>query len=401
VFIRRNLNKYINVSRETEVYSLIYLDNAATTYPKPEEVYKAVDDCLRGFCANPGRGGHKLSLQAARVILDTRELLAELFNISSPDRIILTHNATDSLNLAIKGLLKKGDHVITTSMEHNSVLRPLKAMESLGIETTIIQCSDTGELEIKDIEREIRKNTALIAVTHASNVTGTIMPIEEIGSIARKNGIKFLVDAAQTAGVYDIDVDKMNIDLLAFAGHKSLFGPQGTGGLYIKEDIDLYPLKQGGTGSSSESLLQPEILPDKYESGTPNTPGISGLCAGLKFIKKVGLINIRKHEEELAYSFINEIKTIEGIKIYGPNPSKDRAPVVSINFKDIGSSEIAYILDEVFDIAVRPGLHCAPMAHKTLGTLEQGTVRFSFGYFNTMKDVEEAATALYKIKNEV
>lgn len=380
---------------------MIYLDNAATTFPKPEEVYKAVDECLRGFCANPGRGGHKLSLQSGRVILLARELIAELFKIESPDRVILTHNATDSLNLAFKGLLKKGDHVITTSMEHNSVLRPLKSMESLGVETTIVKCEETGEINTKLIEKEIRDNTVLIAATHASNVTGTFMPIEEIGLIAKKNNILFLVDAAQTAGVYEIDVCRMNIDLLAFAGHKSLFGPQGTGGLYIKEGVELSPLKQGGTGSKSESLYQPEILPDKYESGTPNTPGIAGLSAGIRYIKSVGMDRIREHEENLATYFIDELKKIEEVKIYGMKDGRRQAPVISVNVGEIGSSEIGYILDEAFDIAVRPGLHCAPMAHNTLNTLEQGTVRFSIGYFNTMEDIEEAISALKKIVKEL
>lgn len=380
---------------------MIYLDNAATTFPKPEEVYKAVDECLRGFCANPGRGGHKLSLQSGRVILLARELIAELFKIESPDRVILTHNATDSLNLAFKGLLKKGDHVITTSMEHNSVLRPLKSMESLGVETTIVKCEETGEINTKLIEKEIRDNTVLIAATHASNVTGTFMPIEEIGLIAKKNNILFLVDAAQTAGVYEIDVGRMNIDLLAFAGHKSLFGPQGTGGLYIKEGVELSPLKQGGTGSKSESLYQPEILPDKYESGTPNTPGIAGLSAGIRYIKSVGMDRIREHEENLATYFIDELKKIEEVKIYGMKDGRRQAPVISVNVGEIGSSEIGYILDEAFDIAVRPGLHCAPMAHNTLNTLEQGTVRFSIGYFNTMEDIEEAISALKKIVKEL
>ncbi|MGE5633472.1 MAG: aminotransferase class V-fold PLP-dependent enzyme [Caulobacteraceae bacterium] len=380
---------------------MIYLDNAATTYPKPEQVYTAVDECLRKYCANPGRGGHKLSLQASRVILEARELVAELFKINSPDRVVFTNNATDSLNLALKGYLKDGDHVITTSMEHNSMLRPLKSLESLGVDTTIVQCSETGEVDIKDIEKEIRGNTTLIAVTHASNVIGTIMPIAEIGALAKRNNLVFLVDAAQTAGVYDIDVDGMNIDLLAFAGHKSLLGPQGTGGLYIREGIELHPMKEGGTGSKSESLYQPEILPDRYESGTPNTPGISGLCAGLKFIKETGIEKIRKHEVELCSIFLEELGKLNGIKIYGTKDVNKQAPVVSINIGDAGSSEISYILDEAFDIATRPGLHCAPMAHKTINTLEQGTVRFSMGYFNTVEDIKAAVAALDKIMKEL
>lgn len=380
---------------------MIYFDNAATTFPKPPEVIEAVSDCLKNYCANPGRGGHKLSLQSGRVILEARELLAELYNSNSPDRIILTHNATEALNLALKGFLKKGSHVITTSMEHNSVMRPLKALEKLGIETAVVQCSRKGEIDIIDIEKEIRKETVLITVTHASNVVGTIMPISEIGSLAKNYGLEFLVDASQTAGVYEIDVDKMNISMLAFTGHKSLLGPQGTGGLYIREGLDLTPLKEGGTGSKSDSLYQPDIIPDRFESGTHNTPGIAGLCAGINFIKELGIANIRKHEQELAQYFRDGLKGIKQIKVYGTQDIYKQAPVVSINIGEIGSSEVSYILDQTFDIATRSGLHCAPIAHKTLGTLEQGTVRFSFGYFNTREEIEKTIAAIEQIVREL
>lgn len=379
---------------------MIYFDNAATTYPKPESVYTAVDGCLRGFCANPGRGGHKLSLQSGRVILEARELLAELFNCDSPERIILTHNATESLNLALKGFLKKGSHVITTSMEHNSVLRPLKALEQYGIETTIVQCNKDGEIDIRDIEREIRKETVLISATHASNVVGTILPIDKIGSLAKEYGLDFLVDASQTAGVYEIDVNRSNISMLAFTGHKSLMGPQGTGGLYIRKGLELSPLKEGGTGSKSESLYQPDILPDRYESGTHNTPGIAGLNAGIRYIKSKGMENIRKHEQQLTRRFIEGIESLKDVKIYGSKDINKQTAVVSINIGEAGSSEISYILDQTFDIATRPGLHCAPMAHKTIGTLEQGTVRFSFGYFNTMEQIDTAVAAIEQITRE-
>lgn len=380
---------------------MIYFDNAATTFPKPPEVIEAVSDCLKNYCANPGRGGHKLSLQSGRVILEARELLAELYNSNSPDRIILTHNATEALNLALKGFLKKGSHVITTSMEHNSVMRPLKALEKLGIETAVVQCSRKGDIDISDIEKEIRKETVLITVTHASNVVGTIMPISEIGSLAKNYGLEFLVDASQTAGVYEIDVDKMNISMLAFTGHKSLLGPQGTGGLYIREGLDLTPLKEGGTGSKSDSLYQPDIIPDRFESGTHNTPGIAGLCAGINFIKELGIANIRKHEQELAQYFRDGLKGIKQIKVYGTQDIYKQAPVVSINIGEIGSSEVSYILDQTFDIATRSGLHCAPIAHKTLGTLEQGTVRFSFGYFNTREEIEKTIAAIEQIVREL
>ncbi|MEA4846794.1 MAG: aminotransferase class V-fold PLP-dependent enzyme [Clostridiaceae bacterium] len=376
---------------------MIYLDNAATTFPKPEEVYRAVDDCLRNYCANPGRGGHKLSLKSGRVVLEARELLTELFDFDSPDDIILTHNATEALNLALKGFLKKGGHIITTSMEHNSVMRPLKALEKLGIETAVVQCNEYGEIDIGSIEKEIKRETVLIAATHASNVVGTVLPIGDIGDLAKRYKLDFLVDASQTAGVYEIDVKKMNISMLAFAGHKSLMGPQGTGGLYIKRGLELTPLQEGGTGSKSESLYQPDIMPDRFESGTHNTPGIAGLCAGLRFIKSKGIHNIKAHEQELVSYFLDGLAEIKDVKVYGTKDINRHAPVVSINIGDIGSSEISYILDQTFDIATRSGLHCAPMAHKTIGTLEQGTVRFSFSYFNTKEQIDTTLNAIEHI----
>lgn len=380
---------------------MIYLDNAATSFPKPEEVYKAVDKCLREYSANPGRSGHKLALKAGRAIYETRELICRLFNIDNPMQIIFTSNATDSLNLAIKGVLKRGDHVITSSMEHNSLIRPIKTLEKIGVENTIIDCSKQGFINVDDIKKAIKKNTRLIAITHASNVTGTIMPIGQIGKLAKDNGILLLVDAAQTAGVYDIDVKSMNIDLLAFPGHKGLMGPQGTGALYIREGVELIQMKEGGTGSKSESLLQPQITPDRYESGTPNTPGIVGMGTGIKFILETGINKIREHEEKLTDFMLSELKKINQVKVYGAKDSKKQASVISLNIGDLDSSEVSYILDQAFDIAVRSGLHCAPLAHKTLGTFEQGTVRFSIGYFNKRKDVEDALTAIKKICEEM
>ncbi|WP_026476769.1 aminotransferase class V-fold PLP-dependent enzyme [Alkaliphilus transvaalensis] len=376
---------------------MIYLDNAATTYPKPEEVYNAMMDQMKGFGANPGRSGHKMAIEAGRLIFNTREMIARFFNIDNPMQIIFTANATESLNLAIKGVLKSGDHVITTSMEHNSILRPIKSLEKIGVENTIIQCNSEGIVNIEDIKGAIKSNTKMIAMTHASNVTGTIMPVEEVGRIAKESGLYFLLDAAQTAGVYEIDVKKLNIDLLALPGHKGLLGPQGVGILYIREDLDVMHMKEGGTGSKSEELIQPEMLPDRYESGTPNTPGIAGLAKGIEFIQKTGLDQIRQHEEMLTQYFIDELKKIEIVKIYGPKDAKKQAAVVSINIGEEDSSEIAYILDKVFEIAVRPGLHCAPYTHKTIGTFEQGTVRFSIGYFNTKNDIDEAIAAIKNI----
>lgn len=380
---------------------MIYLDNAATSFPKPNSVYQAIMEAMKDYGANPGRSGHKLALRAGRAIYETRELICTLFNIEDPMRVIFTSNATDGLNLAIKGLLKKGDHVITTSMEHNSVLRPLKVLESKGIETTIVECDITGNINLQNIEENIRDNTRLIVTTHASNVTGTIFPIKKIGELAKKHNIIYMVDAAQTAGLYNIDVVDMNIDILAFPGHKSLLGPQGTGGVYIRKGIDIKQIKEGGTGSKSDSLIQPDFYPDKFESGTPNTPGIVGLGAGIKYILDKGIDNIREHEIKLTKMFIDGLKEIKNVKIYGPANPLNQAPVISINIGEEDSSEVSYILDQVFDIAVRPGLHCAPLAHKTIGCYEQGCVRFSIGPFNTVDDIQTAIKAVKHISNEI
>ena len=376
---------------------MIYLDNAATTFPKPDVVYDAVMDCMKNYCANPGRAGHRLSLRAGREIYDTRENLAKLFNIDNPMNIIFTSNATESLNLAIKGLLKTGDHVITTSMEHNSVIRPIMALEKIGVENTIVDCNEEGFLDINDLEKAIKPNTKLIVTTHASNVFGTLIDIKEVGLVAKKNNITYLVDASQTAGVYDIDVKNMNIDILATAGHKSLLGPQGVGILYIKEGIDLDTLKEGGTGSQSEYLFQPQMLPDKYESGTHNTPAIAGLNAGVKYILD-NMDNIRRKEEELCEYMLSRLDEIKDIKIYGTKDIKKRVPVISINIADVDYAEVTFILDSKYDIATRSGLHCSPLAHKTVGTIKQGTVRFSIGYFNTKDDIDRVIDALKKIE---
>ena len=380
---------------------MIYLDNAATTYPKPDKVYDAVLDCMKNFGANPGRAGHKLAIAAGRIIYEARENVSKLFNVDNPMNIIFTHNATDSLNLAIKGLLKSGDHVITTSIEHNSVIRPIKSLEEIGVENTIVSCDKYGQLDPKDIENAIKPNTKLIVTTHASNVCGTLVDIKSVGDIAKKYNILYLIDASQTAGIYDIDVKQFNVDMIGIAGHKGLLGPQGTGVLYIREGIRIKQLKEGGTGSKSEELIQPDIFPDKYESGTHNTPGLAGLNEGIKFILEKGTDNIRKHEEELTDYFIQELKKIPQVKIYGPMDTKKQASVVSINIGNIDSGEISYILDDVYDIATRSGLHCAPLAHKTLGTFEQGTVRFGIGYFNTKNDIDKAVDALKDIVNEL
>ena len=376
---------------------MIYLDNAATTFPKPEAVYNAMMDCMKNYCANPGRAGHKLAMKAAREIYDTRENIAKLFNIDNPMNIVFTNNATDSLNLAIKGVVNKGDHIITTSMEHNSVIRPIKALEKVGVENTIVQCDDQGFLNIDDLEKAIKPNTKLIVTTHASNVCGTLIDIKSISEIANKHNILYLIDASQTVGVYDIDLKDIKADMLAAPGHKGLLGPQGTGILYIREGLNIGILKEGGTGSRSEDLFQPDLFPDKYETGTHNTPGIVGLNEGVKFIFKEGIDKIKEHEEELCKYMLERLEEVPNIKIYGPKDANKRASVISINIGNMDSGEITFLLDSEYDIATRSGIHCAPLAHKTLGTLEQGAVRFSIGYFNTKEEIDKAVAALKEI----
>lgn len=380
---------------------MIYFDNAATSFPKPKIVYDKIMDAMMNYGANPGRSGHKLAIEASRGMFSTRDKLSKFFNIKDPLDLIFTFNCTESLNTAIKGILKPGDHVITTSMEHNSVLRPIIFLEKIGVTNTIVQGDKYGRIDPRDIEKSIKPETKMIVTTHISNLTGTIMDIDAIGKMAKSHGIIYLVDSAQSAGVYTIDVEKMNIDMLAFPGHKGLLGPQGTGGLYIKKNIDVIERFQGGTGSISHSLTQPDVMPDKFESGTPNAPGIIGLGAGIDYILEEGIDNIREKELSLTRNFIEEARKIEGIKIYGPVSLSEHAPVVSLNIKDADSSEVSYILNEEYKIAVRPGLHCAPLAHKTIGTFEQGTVRFSFGYENTYEEIELGIKALKDIVKEV
>lgn len=379
---------------------MIYFDNAATSWPKPPSVLEAISYCLRETGANPGRAGHKMSLMANEMVDGTRKKLGNLFGIDENkyERIIFTLNATEALNLAIKGLLKDGDHVIISSMEHNSVSRPINLLEKKGVSVTRTQCDGEGNIDPGDIRKAIKKNTKLIAFTHASNVTGTVLPIEEIGKVAGENAITLLVDAAQSAGALDIDVKKMNIGLLAFPGHKSLLGPAGTGGLYVGEGIVLEPLIYGGTGSQSALPGMPEILPERYEAGTLNTIGIAGLGAGVEFIQKEGMEKIRKHELFLTQKFIEEsIKRIKGIKIYGPKSTENRAPVVSFAIEGRKPVEIGGILDKYFGVACRAGLHCSPDAHITLGTYDQKLVRFSFSYYNTDKEVEYVLDSLEEI----
>jgi cysteine desulfurase family protein len=378
---------------------MIYFDNAATSFPKPEEVFTAMKDYFFHVGGNTGRSAHKAALKASEIVFETREALAKLFNISDSSRIVFTKNATEALNFAIYGFLEKGDQVITTSLEHNSVMRPLRHLEKIGkIKLFIVPASDQGIIEPEDFEKILkRERIKLVVVNHASNVIGTIAPIKEIAKTAHRYGSVILIDAAQTAGVINIDVDEDEIDMLAFTGHKSLFGPQGTGGLFIREGIELEPLIRGGTGSNSEEEIQPNFLPDKLESGTLNTIGIAGLGAGIKYVLRKGISEIYQKEAELTECFIREVEKIEGVILYGPRETAKRVAVVSFNITGLSPSEVAYILDQEFGIACRPGLHCAPAAHQTIGTFPQGTVRFSFGYFNSLSDIETGIKALQKI----
>lgn len=378
---------------------MIYLDNAATSFPKPSDVYEEVLKCMENYAANPGRGSHDMAIKASEKVMETRGEISEFFNIPNPLNIVFTNNATEALNIAIKGLLKKRDHVISTVIEHNSVLRPLNYLSKNGVQFTLLGVNQSGYININGLKNEIRKNTKAIIINHASNVLGTIQNIKEIGKIAKENNIIFIVDASQSAGILSIDVQRDNIDLLAFPGHKGLLGPQGTGCLYVKDGIELENFKDGGTGSNSNLMVQPDFLPDKFESGTLNTPGIAGLCEGVKYIKKVGRKNIKKHEEVLIEYFLNEIKKLSYIKIYGPQNYENRASVVSINIEGIDSSKVGYMLNK-YGIAVRTGYHCAPLIHGIIGTMNRGTVRISPGYFNTFDDIENLVKALKQIYDQ-
>ena len=380
---------------------MIYLDNAATSWPKPEAVYRIADQVFREESGNPGRSGHTLSLAAHRRIEETRLLLSKLFKISNPNRIIFTLNTTDSLNFALKGFLRSGDHVITSSMEHNSMARPLEMLKSKGIEYSKISISPLYGADPNDIKAAIKKNTKLVAWNHVSNVSGTISPISEIGAVCHEFGIPFLVDAAQSAGTMLIDVQAMNIDFLAIPGHKGLLGPQGCGVLYIADGLAPEPLREGGTGSNSEDLIQPAELPYRYESGTMNTAGIAALGEGVRFLLDQGIENIENYEAALANRLLKGIEDIPCIKLYGPPAGPCRKGVVSLRFNKLDVTEATMILDNSFGIAVRSGLHCAPDAHSTLGTINTGgTLRISIGCFNTEDHIDRCIEALTAITKE-
>jgi cysteine desulfurase family protein len=374
---------------------MIYLDNAATSFPKPESVYEAVIETMREECGNPGRSGHRLSLAAGRNVNEARVLCARLLHAQTPDSIVFTPNTTTALNIAIKGIIEPGDHVITSSLEHNSVSRPLHYLERNGVRITKLPTDLQYGLGANDIEKAVEPDTKLVVCTHVSNVTGTINDIASIGSFCRDKGILFLVDAAQSTGSRFIDVEGMHIDMLAFPGHKGLLGPQGTGGLYIRPGLALKTIIQGGTGSKSESLSQPQSMPEKFESGTLNTPGLAGLAAGIRFILEEGIEKIERTEADLTKRLIMGINALSAVRLIGPGLNQSRGSVVSVCLEKAPVAEAALTMDSAFQIAVRSGIHCAADAHRSAGTLENGgALRISPNYFNTPSDIDRCLDAL-------
>ncbi len=373
---------------------LIYLDNGATSFPKPPEVAEAMDRFLRQVGGSPGRSGHRLSQEAARVVFDCREGLATLFGIPDSKRLAFTLNATEALNMAILGLLAPGDRVVTTSMEHNSVMRPLRELvRSRGIDLEVVPSDREGRVDLEGLEKALRKKTRLLAVNHASNVTGAVAPLDSLGHMARRAGALLLVDAAQSAGIIPIDVVRDRVDLLAFTGHKGLLGPQGTGGLWVRGGIDLAPVFRGGTGSNSELEEQPDFYPDRLESGTPNGVGIAGLGAAVRFLARQGVEKIMARESGLGGRLLQGLSSIEGVTLYGPGPGEKRTAAVSLNIRGMAPSEVGFLLDEGYGVLARVGLHCAPGAHRTIGSFPAGTVRLSPGYFTTEAQIDAAVDA--------
>lgn len=377
-----------------------YFDHAASSWPKPPAVIEAMNECLLEFAANPGRGSHKLAVKASRTLFETRDNLSKLFQIHNPNDISFALNTSQALNQAIKGFLKAGDHVISTSLEHNSVRRPLEFLKAkLGIDVTYIATDQNGNLNIDDIARSIRKNTSLFVCTHSSNLLGSILPLKEISEILKPRNVKLLVDAAQTAGTYPISVVEMGIDMLAFPGHKGLLGPQGTGGLYLHPEIELEPLMHGGTGSQSEMIDQPSVRPDRYETGTQNTVGIAGLNEGVKFVLREKVENIHAKEWALVQKLMQGLQKINGIEILGPKLGEDRTGIVAFRMNQVDASEAAFMFDKNFDIAVRAGYHCTPLAHETAGTMATGAVRASVGYYTTEEEVDYFIEAAEQINH--
>lgn len=378
---------------------MIYLDNAATTMHKPKEVIDAVV-CAMSSMGNAGRGANEASLSASRIIYDTREKLCRFFHGENPRQIVFTNNSTESLNIAIKGLLNPGDHVITTMLEHNSVLRPLYEMKEKGVGLTIIESDKNGRFCLEDMEAAIRPNTKMIVCTNGSNLTGNYVPLKPVGELAKKHDILFVVDASQTAGVFPIDVQDMMIDVLCFTGHKGLLGPQGTGGMYVREGLKIRPLKTGGSGVQTYSKTHPAEMPTALEAGTLNGHGIAGLHAAMSYLEETGVEHIRAREQELMWRFYEGVKDIPEITIYGDFSTKERCAIVTLNIGEYDSSEVSDALLTEYSISTRPGGHCAPLMHEALGTVEQGAVRFSFSHYNTEEEVDTAIEAVRELAKD-
>ena len=379
---------------------MIYLDHAATSWPKPPEVLAAMHDFLEHAGGNPGRSGHRLSVAAGRIVYDAREAIAELFNAADPLRVIFTLNATHAINIALLGLLRPGARVVTSGIEHNAVMRPLRGLEQQGVQVAVIPCRADGTLDLAAAEQTITPGTRLVVLNHASNVMGTILPVAQVAALAQRSGALLLVDAAQTAGAVPIDMQGMGIDLLAFTGHKALLGPPGTGGLVIGPRVDtagMEPLLRGGTGSRSEFEIQPEDCPDKFESGTPNGVGIAGLGAGVRYVLAHGVEAIRDHEVMLIRALAEGLANIPGVTVYGPADATQRTATLSFTVAGRRVSEIGLRLDEEHNLLCRVGLHCAPAAHRTLGTFPEGTVRFAAGLTISLQDVQQAVTAVAEV----
>lgn len=378
---------------------MIYLDNAATTMHKPQEMIEAVVHAM-GSLGNAGRGANTASLGAARIIYEARERLARLFGADEPKQIAFTLNSTESLNTAIRGLLGSGDHVITTMLEHNSVLRPLYDLQDAGTDVTFVKADEKGRIRYEDIEEAIRPKTKAIVTTHGSNLTGNMLDIGRIGKMAHDHGLLYIVDASQTAGVFPIDVKTMHIDVLCFTGHKGLLGPQGTGGLYVREGLTIHPLKSGGSGVQTYSHYHPTEMPTALEAGTLNGHGIAGLNAAVAYIECVGMDQIRETEQKWMWMFYEGVRNIPGIKVYGDFDVKERCPIVTLNIGDYDSGEVSDELLMTYDISTRAGGHCAPLMHEALGTAEQGSVRFSFSHFNTEEEIRTAIRAVEELAKE-
>jgi cysteine desulfurase/selenocysteine lyase len=383
---------------------MIYFDNAATSWPKPPGVVEAMVHFMEEVGANPGRAAHRRAVESGRIVYEAREAVCELFHAPNPLRAVWSKNVTEALNLALRGLLRAGDHVVTSSMEHNSVMRPLRALQRSGIEVTVVPCSPQGVLDPADVERALRPRTRLVALNHASNVVGTLLPVAEVGAICRDHDVLLLVDTAQTGGAYPIDAQGDQIDLLGFTGHKSLGGPMGTGGLIVGERVDerqMEPLERGGTGSHSEYEVQPDFLPDVYESGTLNAVGLAGLRAGVRWVLSQSVDRIRAHEVALTQRLIDGLRSLPSVIVYGTLHADLQIATVSFNVVGMEPSEVGLRLDDEYGILCRVGLHCAPAAHKTIGTFPDGTVRFGLNGFNTMDEVETALAAVEELACDV